>query len=237
MEDGVFCKTAAVPQTRGLMLQLGDLFHMLEEASTAHVQKLGLGGQFEKESLAWVLNRMKLEILSMPQPGSAIEIRTWPNEQSHGLYPRQYQICSPDGELLVQAVSIWTLMDRVSRKMAHHSELASRLRWKEESDMPLPKSIKPVQTTLQTIRQAKPEEMDQNGHINNANYVRWLQPLLPAQYEKTHRLTAFQINYIAELYPEDPVCLGYTLDDAQLLVEGSSRDKRSFATAAQFVKR
>ena len=237
-ENAMFISHAVMPQSQGLMMQLGDLFHLMEQASTDHVHALNLEqGQAEGRTLFWVLNRMRVELQAMPQAGEAIQIVTWPNEAKHGLYPRQYQIQSETGELLLRAVSIWTLMDSQTRKMAHCSELAGRLRWADERDMSLPQSIKPMQMQKTVRRLARPEEMDQNRHINNANYVRWLETLLPEGYALEHRLRVFQINYVAELYPQDAVELHYDVDGDVMKVEGHSGGRRSFAALAQFVKK
>ncbi len=236
-ENAMFISHGVMPQSQGLMMQLGDLFHLMEQASTDHVHALNLEqGQEKGRTLFWVLNRMRVELQAMPQAGQAIQIVTWPNEANHGLYPRQYQIRSETGELLLRAVSIWTLMDSQTRKMVHCSELAGRLWWADEQDMPLPQSIKPMQTQKTIRRLARPEEMDQNRHINNANYVRWLEPLLPEGYALEHRLRTFQINYVAELYPQDAVELHYDMDADVMKVEGHSGGRRSFAVLAQFVK-
>ena len=237
-ENAVFSKNVTVPDADGIFSQMASLFYMMQVVSTEHVDSLQLGGNhFRELDLLWVLNRMQVQIHAMPVSGQCLRVQTWPNKQKHGLYSRQYRMEDAEGNCLLQAVSIWTLLNGRTRTMHQGDEIGPWFQWQDETDLPLPKSLPIAQTDTVLLLKTRPEEIDSNGHINNTNYVRWIDSVLPDGFNQNYALSQFQINYLAELRQDDKVELHSHVDTQKLAVEGFANGKRSFAARGSFIKK
>ena len=77
------------------------------------------------EGKAWILTRMAFRIKDLPSPGDKVNIRTWPAKLEH-LGHRGYEVYNASDELIVAAVSAWTVLDLSTRRLtALPEELAA----------------------------------------------------------------------------------------------------------------
>lgn len=68
---------------------------------------------------------MAFRIKDLPSPGDKVNIRTWPAKLEH-LGHRGYEVYNASDELLVAAVSAWTVLDLSTRRLtALPEELAA----------------------------------------------------------------------------------------------------------------
>lgn len=232
-DKALFTLTTTAPDGR-LFSRMGAFFYEFQRAATGHVAEMALTG-IRENHLLWVLNRMQVEIFQLPEAGEKLCLRTWPNPQTHGLFPRQYRIERETGECMLRAVAIWTLMDSRSRTMQKGEGLGPKDTWVDPLDLPRPKGLPAFPCATVDTRMALPEEMDENGHINNSHYVRWMEPLITEEFESQHALQYFQINYLAEIRQGMEVELCAGLEGTTLRVEGRVEGHRSFAARADFI--
>ena len=158
----------------------GDLFRLIQDVSAAHCRLLGYGEPvMEEKGVMWVIIRHGVEVLRWPAPGEALRVRTWPGPTRHGMCPRWYRIEGPEGELLMTGCAVWSVVDRVSRKMVIPAEHGVE--------------IPPVVTGFESRRPAAPGKLsltgsadyvvpaavlDENGHMNNTRYYDLAEELL-----------------------------------------------------------
>ena len=234
-ESVIYEKKARMPEGTGVFGRLSGMFHLMQEAAGEHVEILGLGREALKpENLLWVLSRTLVEVRALPAAGQALRIRTWPNPQRHGLYLRQCRLLDEEGRCLLRAVSLWTLMDAASRTMRQTGLPEQSAQWREDEDLPMPKGLPEISGAEVWRHVAAAEELDGNGHVNNANYVRWLDRGMPASFAGK-ALRRFQINYLTELRLGDGILLQTREEDGTLLFQGLTEDgRRSFGAKAAF---
>ena len=98
-------------------MRTSALFELLQVSSIRHTEELGMGREKTLDrGLLWVVTRMHAEVARMPVYDERITLRTWPGETMHLLFPRYYEIASEEGEVLVQASGVWSLMDAAKRE-------------------------------------------------------------------------------------------------------------------------
>lgn len=90
-------------------IRLGALANWFQEAAGHNASALGFGDErLFAEGKAWILTRMAFRIKDLPSPGDKVNIRTWPAKLEH-LGHRGYEVYNASDELIVAAVSAWTV--------------------------------------------------------------------------------------------------------------------------------
>ena len=104
-------------------LRTSTLFQLLQEVSIRHTEQLGMGRDKTLDrGILWVVGLQRAEIARMPVYDERIVLKSWPGQTMHVFFPRYYQIETPEGEPLIRASALWTLMDRQSRSMVFPEE-------------------------------------------------------------------------------------------------------------------
>ncbi len=166
-------------RTEGL-LSCSELLRLLQEIASEDAARRG-GGQelLVSRGCTWVLVKNRLEISRWPQPGEELTLTTWPMKGRLGLYPRCMELRDAEGELLLSAEGLWAIMDIESRGMIRGEERGIELedvedgRLRPQRRLSLPEGGESFPLT------PKPEQIDENGHMNNAAYFDAVEPMLP----------------------------------------------------------
>lgn len=133
----------------------------------------------------WMLSAWQIDILEYPRFRQQISVGTWPYDFS-GIYGyRNFDICDMQGKRLVQANSIWCLVDMESKvPVKITDEDVEGYELMESIDMP------PVSRKLSIYREGDKQEpfavrrndIDTNDHVNNARYIAFAEEYLPENF-------------------------------------------------------
>ena len=70
-------------------LRTSRLFELLQEASIAHTEQLGMGrDKTLDKGLLWIVGLQRAEIRRMPEYDEQILLKSWPGETMHLFFPR-----------------------------------------------------------------------------------------------------------------------------------------------------
>ena len=161
------------------------LLEIFQELSVVHAASLGFGTQdVLSRGVVWVITMQRIEIKRMPQEQELIYLESWTGKTTHLMYPRFYRICDEKGELIIQASSLWTLMDIESRKMLSSEQFGHEIiDMTNGEEIALPGAPKKA-VSDSVSRFAVPYSfLDQNGHMNNTRYLDLAEDLIPASLE------------------------------------------------------
>lgn len=153
-------------------LRTSVLFSMFQEAAIAHTEQLGMGREKTLDKgLLWIVTLQSLEIDRMPCYDEDLVLRSWPGDTMHLLFPRYYSMESADGETLLRASSLWSLLDAETRGIVFpekHGIAIKGVKTGDEISLPsAPRSIPASASRELTV----PYSMtDLNGHLNNTRY-------------------------------------------------------------------
>lgn len=185
-------------------MSLNACFLFLQESAWQNALENGFGYEYlEKKNALWVLTRVLVHIDNWPKWKDEIIVKTWPRV-AEGLFARRdYQI------LLEKAVvanigSSWLILDKDTRRPRRISDFDFG-RDEYISDQAIDKPLRKLGLAPQMLnvdrRKVYPSDLDVNGHVNNATYVRWI---MDAHLNKeTEYLKEFEINFIGELMLND----------------------------------
>lgn len=182
------------------------MFNLLQEVAVNHADLLGVGWNYLRQfDQFWALSRMDVEILRMPEWLEEVEIFTWPKKNSFLMQPRDYQIKTLDGEILVRSTSNWVILDgegKPQQLSVYENNLgvvedlhainapASRLRTGVPCENPV---FKPVVYS----------NIDMNHHANNSAYVTWVMDSFDNEFHDRHTLVFLSINYLQQTHADD----------------------------------
>lgn len=157
-----------------------DIMSALERAAVGHAEHLGVGHDrmVAEFGCLWMLVRSRFLLERLPQGDLAVT--TWTRKPSAAISIRDFSLADERG-VLGRATQSWVMADTAERKLV--SLKAVPVFWTLPTLAPertqtlrrLPVPELP-QATVWDIR---PEEIDDNGHLNNVAYVRHAQQFAP----------------------------------------------------------
>ncbi|OFY48099.1 MAG: hypothetical protein A2W85_02715 [Bacteroidetes bacterium GWF2_41_31] len=182
-------------------LTLTGLNIMLQRAATYHAEHLGFGfTQTSVYNASWVLFRINLELIRMPEWCDQVVVETWPRVVKGLAAYRDFIVTTPEGEVLCRATSEWFIIDLTSRRPQQIEkyvdvELYTTDRQAVTRDIPTLSRNTDYETLFEVI--PKYSDMDMNGHTNARKYFDWLTDAMHQDNGKLNP-TFVQMAYFSE---------------------------------------
>ena len=139
-----------------------------------------------EKNLVFVVSRVSFHVLKNPVYDQNITLRTWEEAPQGPLFVRRFQITDTQtGEVLINAFTIWTLLDVKLRKIIPSKAFDLRVAPTLSSDYD---GIKPGKISLPENAEIIGEhkvvfsDMDANGHVNNSKYINFAIDNLPEEF-------------------------------------------------------
>ena len=186
-------------------LVIEKIMRLFQEVASHHANELGLGfDNMIKKNLYWVLLRVKFDIELLPKRNQIILVETWPHEKGRIDFDRDFLIKDEDGNVLIKATSKWCVIDSIKRmiqrtdQIEYNGEYLNHKNYNDKFDKIMYEENDNYKY-LGNYR-VKNDDIDENGHMNNANYARVALILLD-----NHNYTHFEINFIKECMFDDVI--------------------------------
>ena len=191
-------------------LKLSSLFNYLQDISSLHSENLGIGiNDIQKEhGVAWVMVRIMVEIVRMPNWNEDIIIETWPNEPKRLEFARDFIVRDLEGNVLVRAISSWIIMD-IEKREIKQTELI-RVDYpeflRERAINQRMGKLKPKgQLELVYKKQIRYSDIDINGHLNNSKYIDYITDCFSMERHGEYTVESVQVSYISEALAGDDI--------------------------------
>ena len=200
------------------LLRPSSLFSMIQEIAIDHSEEIGAGRSvtFDRGFL-WVLARQKAEIVRLPEYGEHVIFQTWPGSTMHFLFPRYYRMLDHNGESLLSASSLWTLIHAKKRSVISPQKEGIVVTGETTGyEIALPSGIRKCfgeETCTLTVPYSY---TDINGHMNNIFYLDVAENMIPEMAGKL-ALKEISVEYSHEilcgetmtvsLHRSDQVCI------------------------------
>lgn len=216
---------------------LCDLFNDVAERQT---EMLGVDvDTLNKEGLTWMLHRLHIRLYKMPHKEEEVMLETWPSDVDRLFALRDYQMIREDGEVIVKAVSEWMTIDLKRRRPVRLSPRVVDMSTEhsiEKLDLGHLLYEKEVKTEgMKFARRftATFDNIDFNGHVTQASYMRWITNSLPFEFLRNHILEEVEVVYEHEILPDSPVLAWYemrTSPEGNLVIHHLLRDENNERT-------
>ena len=218
-----------------------SILEFMQETAGAHCARLGAGRALtDALGVVWVLSRTRVEMRRVPRLGESVTVQTWPLAPKHLFFPRLNAFLGGDGEVLGRASSLWVLLDVAGRRIVSREAVAERL--PDNRDVPveiaMPASVRPLpgEAAEGELLPGYPD-FDVNGHVNNTRCLDWCCGALDHGVMAEHRVTAFDVNYDAEILPGTQIETGLVRDGLRFSFCGQAGGRRCFGIAGTLSSR
>lgn len=172
-----------------------SIMKYIQTAAQCQLTESGMSyDNLKSQKRAFILSRIKLEILKPLKAHTPITAITYPCESRGYSFLRCYGL-ECDGELVARAISIWALIDTESRALVKVRDFELGLETLPQnglilSPMKLPSSM--VDIGGYGVHYG---DVDQNRHMNNTRYPDMYSNFLPLENKMIRSIT---INYSTE---------------------------------------
>ncbi|WP_203264633.1 acyl-ACP thioesterase domain-containing protein [Streptococcus uberis] len=158
----------------------------------------------ENYNLVWIITDYEVSIKRLPKFNETITIETEAISYNKFFCYRQFHIYDQEGNLLMDILTYFALMDPDTRKVAsipedlvqpYQSECVKKMR-----RAPKMRELENPQVKTYHVRYF---DIDMNGHVNNSKYLDWMYDVLSYDFLRHHRPRQLQLKYIKEVAPGD----------------------------------
>ena len=176
------------------------LFSMLQEASIDHTELLGAGrSRTLDRGYLWVIARQHVKISRLPLYGEEVVLESWPGEMLHVLFPRYYRMLDRNGQCLLSASAIWSLIDAENRSLVFPDSAGIKVPGIVTGhEISLPSGIRRQETTVSRKFTVPYSYTDINGHMNNIRYLDEAENMIP-EFAEDCSLQEIAVEYSHEI--------------------------------------
>ena len=161
------------------------LMAALAQAATDHANELGIGHDemVERYGCLWMLVRSRIAMRLLPPPGEPLTVRTWLRRPSPAMSVRDYDFVR-EGEVVGRGLQYWVLASEKERHIVAMRDIS--VLWELPTVQPerretIRRLVLPENLPEAGAWTVTPEEIDDNGHLNNVVYVRHAQRFAPPE--------------------------------------------------------
>lgn len=199
-------------------LKPSSQLRLQQEVGERHFAEAGLGYQeLYRQGMAFLLTRMNSRIFRAPELDERVTLRTWHRDTRGVQFFRCYQFLDERGELLIDSVTAFALVDVESHRLLRPG-VFERFGLGEQperrSDCPDPvkwKAPSPLEPAGERL--VRWSDIDYNGHINNAVYADIACDALPGGMAG-RRATGLSIAYLHEAVEGEALTLATAVQPA-----------------------
>lgn len=172
-----------------------SIMRYIQTAAQCQLTEGGMSyDNLKKNNRAFILSRLKLEILKPLRAYAPLTALTYPCESRGYSFLRCYALES-DGEVVARAISVWALIDTESRGLVRVNDFDLGLPILPKNELVL--AAMKLPTTLMDVGGYGVHygDVDQNRHMNNTKYPDMYSNYLPLEGKMIRSIT---INYANE---------------------------------------
>ena len=217
------------------------ILETMQETAGVHSRLFGLGRDvMDSMNIAWVVSRLTVKFDRVPRINETVTIETYPTNNRHLFFPRTHIFRDENGGQIGCANSLWVLMDLTERKLTSSDFVLSHM--PDNGDMRMlpgmPATVKPLDCEP-VIGQIVPKfsELDMNRHVNNTKYLDWCANALGVEVMSESYITAFDVNYDAEILPGSEIRTELTREGEKFAFCGFDSAKRHFSVGGVLTAR
>ncbi|MDR1341760.1 MAG: hypothetical protein LBK18_00730 [Prevotellaceae bacterium] len=198
-------------------LSLVAMLHFLQETAGNHAAANGLGfDSLGASKLFWALSRLTLKITVYPKWSDELLLRTWSKAPGALMAHRDFELLSAQGETVAVASTAWLLVDVASRRPQRIERFGSSFpHVLDRHAIPeLPAKLPAVAACTATeAKEIVASDVDMNGHVNNACYVRWALDGMPLHRQGGKEIKMLEVNFLHESHAGERYAIATQLAD------------------------
>ena len=192
-----------------MALKPSSLFNYLQDLASSHAEMLGFGySAIYPKNMVWFLLKYRMEFDEYPTGLYNLQIETEPRGYNRLFAHRDFKIINGD-RVIGRIASTWAIVDLETRGLVSCETLnnSGMINFqKRETDLSYNK-IPVIETAdLSKTFEIRYDDIDINGHVNNANYIIWALEPLDLASRSSHKIKTLDMVYKKDIkYGDDVV--------------------------------
>ncbi len=188
---------------------------VLQDIAGKHSTTFGMAyGDLIVKNQIWVLVRIKYKVLKQIPLFAKLKVVTWPKNKGLVDFDRETQILDENGDIVVNAISKWVIVDVNTRKIIPAKHIEFKGQCLDETNFNEPFTKLPdfeINNCQKYTTKVQFCDIDHNGHANNAKYTNYI--LNAIKLKEDEIIDKFQIEFVHECYLDDVLNLYYYKED------------------------
>lgn len=218
---------------------MNALVDFMQEISGEHALELGIDFTTdEDQQMYWIVSRAKMHLDRYPRWQDNIRIETYPIGIDKLFCVRRFDIFDEEDQLMGYMIGYYILMDYHTHRPLRVQKMEGiikTLNWPYEGEA-LPKLKEPQEVVKEELRKVHSGEIDINGHMNNAHYVRWATDMIDCKEYNVKCIESIQTNYTTSLVEGEEIQIIRGLDEeGNTLIQGMSLDQKTIYWTSKIV--
>lgn len=211
-------------------LKISEVLKLTAELAGYDYTNKGFSHEFLWErGMVFLVNKVSFRIFKYPVNQQKLVSSTWEEETKGAVFPRSFQIKDENGELLIQGITSWILVDPQSRKIIKPTKFNFNMPKINDRVCPAVSAGKIKYNDMRSCasRMVRITDLDSNGHVYNSVYADIASDIL-SESDYARKVQNFRINYINEAHLNDEICLFRSDEPDRIVVTGKINDKTCF---------
>ncbi|MFI3213765.1 MAG: thioesterase [Eubacteriales bacterium] len=190
-------------------LKVTALVDFMQDIARIDASSLGVNFESPDVTYYWIISRSKINILHTPKIDETIRIETHHSGMDKLFAVREFQIYDQNNLQIGDITGYYVLMSTGTTwpvKIKKNPEFSG-------IDFPYTgkkvEKLVPLKENLEKSlkRRVFSSDIDGNGHMNNAHYVRWCFDMYETSELNMRKVKSFQIQYVKELLENDEITI------------------------------
>lgn len=191
-------------------LKYTDLCNLFQLTAATHSELGGISfSDMQEFHQAWVLSRMRVEILRLPKWKETVTVKTWINSLENLRSTRCMEMYVGD-EKVVGCETFWAVFNTETRRpeaLALPHEHFEKFPNKNATTRTHSKIAIPAELKMVSERKVLLSELDIVNHANSVKYLEWCLDTLDSELVLNRKIKSFDMNYLKEVSLDDAIII------------------------------
>jgi acyl-ACP thioesterase len=218
-------------------LKYTDLCNILQLTAGVHAEMGGISfSDMQEHHQAWVLSRMRVEIIRLPKWRDVITVKTWINSLENSRSIRCLELYAGD-EKIVGCETFWAVFNTLTRRPENLSlphEHFEKYPNDKATEIQFSKIDTSIDKTFVTEKTILLSDLDIVNHANSVKYLEWCLDYVDPKLLLNQKIESFEMNYLKEVSLEDTITIEKSHLEKPMVFTVNSNNKTCFALQLNF---
>lgn len=214
------------------VLKYTDLCNLLQLTAATHSELGGISFvDMQQFNQAWVLSRMRVEIIEMPKWKDTITINTWINNLENSRSIRAFEVLV-NNKKMIGSETFWAVFNTKIRKpepLALPHEHFEKYPENKATQQSFSKINIQNEKEIVFEKTVVLSDLDIVNHVNNVKYLEWCLDCIDEKIILNQSITSFEMNFLKELFLKDKVQIHESVSETHTVFSIIKDDKTCFA--------
>lgn len=219
-----------------MLLKYTELCNILQLTAARHSEVGGISfSDMQEFHQAWVLSRMRVEIMRMPRWKEEVTVKTWIQSLENSRSIRCLELYVGD-EKVVGCETFWAVLNTKTRRpeaLALPHEHFEKYPDDRATEKAFSKIEMGNERRLVSERKVQLSDLDIVNHANNVKYLEWCLDDVDTAKIMSGKLKAFEMNFLKEVSLDDAISVEKKESEDALLYSVTKDGKTCFVLALE----